>query len=178
MQRAASTIARRLKTAFGWMLVVFGVLMIAGGALQLGDSELSLVGNLVMIALVGVLPAFGGWRMIQNASDTTRLAAAARSEKLVLAVARANGWAITPVDVAASSTLTMAEAQATLDAMAKSGHAELTFQGDQLIYRFPRAAVSDPYAALAAQAPTAAHQPHSVHAEAQVHQEHVQHEYE
>ena len=137
MKGDPSLTTRRLKILLGWMLIVFGLMIIGGGILGLDDPEYSVVEDLMLMAIGGVMPVLGGAKLLSGVSTGARLATERRREKLVLGVAHANGWSLSPVDVAASSSLNLAEAQAVLDSMVKNGHAELVLEEENLTYRFP-----------------------------------------
>lgn len=135
-----------MKTVFGWILAVIGVIGVGATIDNLASGKTAQLGmDLTMVLLFGG----GGTALIRaGRRDAARkrgeLPAAERRalgprdvENAVLASARKHGGRITVTDVAADSDLTFTEAKAALDELARAGACEtlVTEQG-MIVYNF------------------------------------------
>lgn len=84
------------------------------------------------LALVGVLPAVKGFMSLRRLRSVPRLSAPAAPDPQteVLKIARLQGGRITPALVAVDTTLSVEEAERTLDEMVRGGYAAMAVADD------------------------------------------------
>lgn len=126
-------------------LILFGVmgLGVEIDNLTSGTSKRPILGFALGIGFCAA--GAGVLRVAKRRALRAQHAAAKVREQLVLRIARAHSWRLTPAQVAADSDLTVAEATEELDRLAKHGACELDFgENTPVIYRFAGApALSD-----------------------------------
>src|SRR6266487_3648391 len=133
------TVSEKLQGMVAVLLGVFGVVMLAGvciGILE-GTSKYSLVTDMVLTILFGILPlacSVGLYKRIRRAVTRRTVE---DSEKIVLQLAQKHHGALTVVDVAANSALTLEQAKETLDQLNSKGINEMDVSDAGIIvYKF------------------------------------------
>ena len=114
----------------GALAVLFGLVMVAGMALNWPDSE-NPVGDLALGAGLGVEPLLVGLGGIATVLRGVRRRRLEQLERQVLELAAASSGRLTPRHVAQATTLTLDEAKAFLDRLHLAGfcRTELTPDG-------------------------------------------------
>ena len=104
--------------------------------LSSGESKNPVLG--FMLAGSFLLAAAGAFKQSRKHREKAEKQRAEQLERTILGLARANGWKLTAAEVAAQTPLTVADATAELDRLAKHGACEVEFgKGTALIYEFP-----------------------------------------
>ncbi len=121
------------------LLGVFGVVILAGVCIGIveGTSKYSLVTDLLLTILFGMLPVVCGLGLYKRIRQAVTRRTVEDSAKIVLQLAQKHHGALTVVDVAANSALTLEQAKDTLDQLNIKGFNEMDVSDAGLIvYKF------------------------------------------
>jgi hypothetical protein len=124
-------------------LMLFGLAVLGGTFIQLveGTSSYTLLTDVVMALVFGVLPLVGGGWLYWRLRQATAQRVTAERERVVLQLAVQQRGGVTAVDVATNSTLTLEQAQATLEQLHLKGANEVDVsEPGVIVYRFLRPA--------------------------------------
>jgi len=139
VKEPSMTVGDRLAVVFALLVSVFGLVMLAGVLIQFleGTSKYSLVTDVLLSILLGVLPLVGGVILYRRVRRTVARRQREEREAAVLRVARDRGGVVSPVDVAADCGLSLEHAQEILDELHRRGFNEMDVSDTGVVvYRF------------------------------------------
>lgn len=131
---------RLLMKVLGWAMILFAA---AGVAVEVDDLRSGKTGDLGAGIAVVVIFGVGGLLLLRAARRMKKLAASGdvvspAIEQRVLAAAQALGGHVTAVSVASHGTLTIEQARAELERLAKANACLMDVSADGLVvFRFP-----------------------------------------
>ena len=140
------TIAEKFGAVCSVLLIAFGAFMILGGILNYVEkpAENPLASTMVLLGIMGLAPILAGlawWRHLRRKAaqrQTTTL------ERSVLQLAKAHHGVLTVTDVTIHTTLSLEEAERTLEQLHLDGFATIDVDDNgALIYRFPSSAANE-----------------------------------
>jgi hypothetical protein len=133
------TVSEKLQVMVAAILSMFGIVILAGVCIQAleGTSRYSLVTDLLLTILFGILPIVCGVRLYRRTRQAVTRRTVEDSEKIVLQLAKKRRGALTVAEVAANSALTLEQAKATLDRLNVQGFNEMDVSDAGIIvYKF------------------------------------------
>jgi hypothetical protein len=133
------TVSEKLQVVVAVLLGVFGVVLLAGVCIQAleGTSKYSLVTDVMLTIVFGILPIACGIGLYKRVRQAVTRRTVEDSEKIVLQLARKRHGALTVVEVAASSALTLEQAKETLDQLNIKGFNDMDVSdAGVIVYRF------------------------------------------
>jgi len=133
------TVSEKLQVVVAVLLGVFGIVMLAGVCIQVleGTSKYSLVTDMLLTVLFGVLPLVCAAWLYKRVRQAVTSRTVEDHEKIVLQLAQKHQGALTVVEVAANSALTLEQAKETLDQLNIKGFNEMDVSDAGIIvYKF------------------------------------------
>ena len=133
------TVSEKLQVVVAVLLGVFGVVILAGVCIGIveGTSKYSLVTDLLLTILFGILPIVCGIGLYKRIRQAVTRRTVEDREKIVLQLAKTHRGTLTVVDVAANSALTLEQAKGTLDQLNIKGFNEMDVSDAGIIvYKF------------------------------------------
>lgn len=132
----AGLVTEVIRYIAGTIIAFFGLMMIAG-ALASEETKLTVLSDLLLFLILGVLPVLlGGW-LLFVARKTSKLRRLDALENLVLQVASHYGGNVTASELAMRSKLSIRQATAVLDYFTKQNVAYLKISDNgTYVYQF------------------------------------------
>ena len=133
------TVSEKLQVVVAVLLGVFGVVILAGVCIGMveGTSKYSLVTDVMLTILFGILPIVCGIRLYKRIRQAVAKRTVEDSEKIVLKLAKKRRGALTVAEVTANSALTLEQAKDTLDQLNIKGFNEMDVSDAGIIvYKF------------------------------------------
>ena len=131
--------SEKLLVVVAVLLSAFGIVMLAGvciGILE-GTSNYSLVTDVLLTTLFGILPIVSSVRLYKRIRQAVARRMVEDSEKIVLQLAQQHHGTLTVVDVAANSALTVEQAKETLDQLNLKSFNEMDVsETGTIVYKF------------------------------------------
>jgi hypothetical protein len=139
VKETGMTVGDRLAVVFALLVGVFGLVMLIGVLIQLveGTSKYSVVTDVLLSVLLGVVPLVGGVVLYRRVRRAVARRVREEREAAVLRVARDRQGVVSPVDVAADCGLSLEHAQEILDELHRRGFNEMDVSDTGVVvYRF------------------------------------------
>src|SRR5262245_64295489 len=136
----AKRVEEKVLVVVAVLISAFGVVMIAGVLIGILNhtSKYTLLTDVMLTLLFGVLPLFGGVWLYRRVRANTATRKADEWERTVVQVAKRHRGMVTAMDVASSSVMTLEQAKATLDQLNLKGFNEMDVSDlGTIVYKFP-----------------------------------------
>ncbi len=118
------------------LLICFGLVMIAGAIIQIdkGESKNSLLVDLILVSIFGILPIFFGFRMLGNIKTQAKRNQNNEVESILIREAQSNGGKITIAEAVIALKKSLTETKIILDKMQAQSIFEIALSDDGTLY--------------------------------------------